>query len=75
MILSALTDYNLGNTLEQTAARLKKKTNRRVSRSTIIACLDEYKQHCTYLIAGFIVAAAAHCSSRSGVAIRAHQDR
>ena len=33
MILSALTDYDLGYTLEETAARLKKKTNRRVYRS------------------------------------------
>ena len=31
MILSALTDYDLGYTLEETAARLKKKTNRGVS--------------------------------------------
>jgi hypothetical protein len=31
VILSALTDYNLGYTLTQTAARLKKKTNQRVS--------------------------------------------
>jgi len=30
MILAALTDYNLGYTLEETATRLKKKTNRRV---------------------------------------------
>ena len=35
MILSALTDYDLGYTLEETAARLKKKTNRKVSPSTI----------------------------------------
>src|ERR1700674_1375450 len=34
MILSALTDYDLGYSLEQTAARLKKKTNRTVSPST-----------------------------------------
>ena len=31
MILSALTDYNLGYSLPETAARLKKKTNRSVS--------------------------------------------
>ena len=31
MILSALTDYDTGFTLEETAARLKKKTNRNVS--------------------------------------------
>ena len=48
MILSALTDYNLGYTLEETAARLKKKTHRRVSPSTITSWLDEYKQHCSY---------------------------
>ena len=48
MILSALTDYDLGFTLEQTAARLKKKTNRNVSPSTIAAWLQEYKRHCSY---------------------------
>jgi transposase-like protein len=48
MILSALTDYNLGYTLEETAARLKKKTNRRVSASTVSTWLDDYKQHCSY---------------------------
>jgi transposase-like protein len=48
MILSALTDYNLGYTLEETAARLKKKTNRSVSPSTIASWLDGYKKHCSY---------------------------
>jgi transposase-like protein len=48
MILSALTDYDTGYTLEETAARLKKKTHRRVSASTISAWLDEYRQHCSY---------------------------
>ena len=48
MILSALTDYNLGYSLPETAARLKKKTNRRVSPSTIAAWLDEYNQHCSF---------------------------
>src|SRR5213079_2265294 len=48
MILSALTDYATGYTLQETAARLKKKTNRSVSPSTITTWLDEYKQHCTY---------------------------
>jgi hypothetical protein len=48
MILSALTDYDLGYTLEETAARLQKKVHRRVSPSTIASWLDEYKQHCTY---------------------------
>jgi transposase-like protein len=48
MILSALTDYNLGYTLEETAARLNKKAHRSVSPSTITAWLDEYKQHCSY---------------------------
>src|SRR6266404_5676841 len=37
MILAALTDYDLGYTLQETAARLKKKTNRSVSPSTITA--------------------------------------
>src|ERR1700730_16441570 len=48
MILAALTDYDLGYTLEATAARLKKKTNRGVSPSTIATWLHEYKQHCSY---------------------------
>ncbi len=48
MILSALTDYDIGYTLQDTADRLKKKTNRRVSPSTIAAWLEEYKQHCSY---------------------------
>jgi transposase-like protein len=48
MILSALTDYDLGYALEETAMRLKKKTNRTVSPSTIATWLDQYKPHCTY---------------------------
>ena len=48
MILSALTDYDIGYTLQETAARLKKKTNRSVSPSTIAAWLEEYKRHCSY---------------------------
>ncbi|MFA5892195.1 MAG: hypothetical protein WDA27_14810 [Actinomycetota bacterium] len=48
MIVAALTDYNLGYSLAETAARLKKKTNRSVSPSTITAWLHEYKQHSSY---------------------------
>src|SRR5437899_9900102 len=48
MILSALTDYDTGYTLEETAARLQKKAHRHVSPSTITSWLDEYKQHCSY---------------------------
>ena len=48
MILSALTDYDTGYSLEDTAARLKKKSNRHVSPSTIAAWLDLYKEHCPY---------------------------
>src|ERR1700730_5519685 len=48
MVLDALSTYNLGYSLHHTAARLKKKTNRSVSPSTITTWLDEYKQHCTY---------------------------
>jgi transposase-like protein len=48
MILSALTDYDIGYTLEETAARLKKKTRRTVSPATIAAWLQQYKQHCSY---------------------------
>ena len=35
-------------TLEETAARLKKKTNRNVSPSTITTWLEQYKRHCSY---------------------------
>jgi len=48
MILSALTDYDTGFTLEETAARLKKKANRNVSPSTIASWLEQYKRHCSY---------------------------
>jgi len=48
MILSALTDYDTGYSLEETATRLHKKSNRRVSPSTITAWLEEYKEHCPY---------------------------
>jgi transposase-like protein len=48
MILSALTDYDTGFTLEETAARLKKKTHRNVSPSTIASWLEQYKRHCSY---------------------------
>src|SRR5262245_59295709 len=47
IILSALTDYDIGYTLEETAARLKKKTHRHVSASTIAAWLEDYKEHCS----------------------------
>src|ERR1700716_1572168 len=43
MILSALTDYDVGYSLHETAARLKKKTNRGVSPSTITTWLGEFK--------------------------------
>src|SRR6202045_1076826 len=42
VILAALTDYDIGYTLEETAARLKKKTHRHVSPSTITTWLEEY---------------------------------
>jgi transposase-like protein len=48
MILAALTDYDTGYTLEEMAARLKKKTNRTVSPSTVAAWLQQYKRHCSY---------------------------
>jgi transposase-like protein len=48
MMLSALTDYDLGYTLEETAERLQKKAHRRISPSTITSWLNEYKQHCSY---------------------------
>ncbi len=49
MILDALTTYNLGYSLHETAARLKRKTNRTVSRSTITNWLHEYRKHCSYV--------------------------
>src|SRR5215831_4646346 len=48
MILAAVSDYDLGYSLEETAARLRKKSGRHVSPSTITAWLREYRQHCTY---------------------------
>jgi len=48
MILSALTDYDTGFTVEETAARLKKRTHRNVSPSTIASWLEQYKRHCSY---------------------------
>src|SRR5438105_10698862 len=48
MILSALTDYDLGYSLDETAIRLQKKAHRHVSTSTITAWLEEYKKHCPY---------------------------
>src|ERR1700686_2197709 len=48
MILDALTTYNLGYSLHETGARLKKKTNGSVSPSTITAWLHEYKPYCSY---------------------------
>lgn len=47
-ILSALTDYDLGYSLHETADRLQKKAHRHVSPCTISAWLDEYKQHSSY---------------------------
>ncbi|HTV27910.1 MAG TPA: hypothetical protein VMF32_09020 [Xanthobacteraceae bacterium] len=48
MILSALTNYDVGFPLEETAARLKKKTHRNVSPSTVASRLMQYKRHCSY---------------------------
>src|SRR6202163_4971200 len=48
LILSALSDYDVGYTLEETASRLNKKTNRHISPSTITSWLDQYRQHCSY---------------------------
>ena len=48
MVLAALTDYDTGFTLEQTAARLKKKTRRTVSPSTVASWLEQYRRHCSY---------------------------
>lgn len=48
LILSALTDFNIGYSLNETAARLKTRTNRSVSPSTITSWLDQYKRHRSY---------------------------
>jgi PD-(D/E)XK nuclease superfamily len=48
MILSALTEYDTGSSLRETAAWLKKKPNRTVSPSTITSWLQQYKRHCSY---------------------------
>jgi hypothetical protein len=48
LILSALSDYDLGYTLEKTAARLQKKSGWHVSPSTVTSWLNEYHRHCTY---------------------------
>jgi transposase-like protein len=48
MILQALTDYDLGYSLQQCAARLKKKTNRAVSPSTISSWLELYANQCSF---------------------------
>jgi hypothetical protein len=48
VILSALSEYDLGYSLQATADRLKKKTGRSVSPSTMTAWLNDYRQHCSY---------------------------
>jgi transposase-like protein len=47
-IVAALSDYNLGYSVEATAARMRKKSGRHVSPSTITSWLREYGPHCTY---------------------------
>src|SRR5262249_53551264 len=47
-ILTALSDYDLGYTLEETSARLQKNIGRHVSPSTLTAWLHQYRKHCTY---------------------------
>jgi hypothetical protein len=47
-IISALSDYDLGYSVEMTAARLRKRTGRHVSPATVASWLHEYRQHCTY---------------------------
>ena len=58
MILSALTDYDLGYTLEETAARLRKKAHRTVSPSTH-RVMARSVQGSTAPIAGFAPRASA----------------
>src|SRR5262245_21096726 len=47
-ILTALSDYDLGYTLEETAAHIQKKTGRHISSSTITSWLREYYHQCSY---------------------------
>ena len=48
MILQTLSDYGIGHSLQQCADRLKKKTSRTVSPSTISSWLDLYYKYCSY---------------------------
>jgi len=48
LILEAITDYNLGYSLADTAARLKSKRGLRVSPSTIASWLDEHRSLTSY---------------------------
>ena len=48
MILLALTDDDTGYSLEETAARLRKRGHRQFSPSIITSWLDEYRQYGSY---------------------------
>lgn len=48
MIPSAISDYDRGYTLDETVGRLKMKTNRKVSASTVACWLRDYASYCSY---------------------------
>ena len=48
LVLQALTLYNLGYSLNETAKRLKSKSGRRVSPSTIATWIGAHKEHTTF---------------------------
>jgi transposase-like protein len=48
-VLDALSTYSLGYSLEDTAARIKSKSGRHISSSTVANWLAEHKRHLTYL--------------------------
>ena len=47
-VLQALTLYNLGYSLNETARRLKSKSGRAVSPTTIATCIGSHKEHTTF---------------------------
>jgi transposase-like protein len=49
MVLDALSTYNLGYSLEETVARVKSKSGRKVGASTLAGWLADYKPHMSYL--------------------------
>jgi len=48
-VLDALSSYSLGYSFEETAARLKSKTGRRIAPSTVATWVGEHRSHMSYL--------------------------